>query len=102
MKQNKENPDHRFVDIGKQTTCVRLEPKLVSPMVVGARQSFHFFRHNTWFLENIRALPNFLDGILHYLISIIVLQKNQSIKSNFTLRRNSQFTLIIIKTVLQA
>ena len=43
-------------------------------MVVGARQSFQFFRQKTWFLENIRALSIFLHGILHYLISIIKLQ----------------------------
>ena len=43
-------------------------------MVVGARQSFQFFRQKTWFLENNRALPKFLYGILHYVISIIKLQ----------------------------
>ena len=36
-------------------------------MVVGARQSFQFFRQNTWFLENNRALPRFLYEILRYL-----------------------------------
>ena len=28
-------------------------------MVVRARQSFQFFRQNTWFLENDRALSDF-------------------------------------------
>ena len=36
-------------------------------MVVGARQSFQFFRKN----KNNRALSKFLYEILHYLISII-------------------------------
>ena len=35
-------------------------------MVVGARQSFQTFRQNTWFLENNRALPKVLYGILQY------------------------------------
>ena len=42
-------------------------------LVVGARQSFQFLRQNTSFLENNRALSEFLYGILHYLISIIKL-----------------------------
>ena len=42
-------------------------------MVVGARQSFQFLRQNTWFLENNRALPKFVYGILHYLVSIMKL-----------------------------
>ena len=53
-------------------------------MVVGARQSFQIFRQNTWFLEKNTALSNFLYGILHYLISITRLNKNQVIKFNFT------------------
>ena len=32
-------------------------------MVVGTRQSFQFFRQNTWFLENDRALCKFLYGV---------------------------------------
>ena len=39
-------------------------------MVLRARQRFQFLRQNAWFLENNRALPKFLYGILHYLISI--------------------------------
>ena len=42
-------------------------------MVIGARQSFQFFRQNTGFLENNRALSKFLYEILHYLISVIKL-----------------------------
>ena len=40
-------------------------------MVVGAPQSFQFFRQKTYFLENNRALSKFLYEILHYLISTI-------------------------------
>ena len=40
-------------------------------MVLGARQSCQFSGQNIWFLENNRALPKFLYGILYYLISII-------------------------------
>ena len=40
-------------------------------MVVEARQSFQFFRKNTWFLENNIALTKFLYEISHYVISII-------------------------------
>ena len=40
-------------------------------MVVGARQNFQILIQKTWFLENNRALPKSLYGILHYLISII-------------------------------
>ena len=39
--------------------------------LVGACQIFQFFKQNIWFLENNRALSKFLNGILHYLISII-------------------------------
>ena len=52
-------------------------------MVAGARQSFQFFRKITWFLGNNRALSKFRYQILHYLISIINFEKNQSIKPNF-------------------
>ena len=38
-------------------------------MVVGARQSFQFFRQKTWFLRNNRGLPKFRYRILHNLIS---------------------------------
>ena len=31
--------------------------KISNSIVVGARQSFQFFRHKTWFLANSRSLP---------------------------------------------
>ena len=56
----------------------------LNSVVVGTRQSFQFFRQITWFLGNSRALPK-LDWILYYLISIIRLQNNLSVKPNFIL-----------------
>ena len=44
-------------------------------MVDRTRQSFQFFRQNTWFLENNEALFKLLYSIFHYLISIDKLQK---------------------------
>ena len=45
-------------------------------MVLGARQSFKFFRQIAWFLGNKRALCKFKYWILHRLIGIINLQNN--------------------------
>ena len=46
-------------------------------MVVGARQSFQFFRQkNLKFLENNRALSKFLYGVSHYLISCQIITKS--------------------------
>ena len=53
-------------------------------MVVGACQSFQFFRQLTWYFgNNNRALSKFRYQILHHAIRIIRLKKNQSIKANF-------------------
>ena len=70
-KQNKKNPEHPFVDIGKYETCAKFQLKILNSIVVGARPSFQFFRQKTSFLENKRALYRFLYGVSHYLISII-------------------------------
>ena len=51
-------------------SATNLQQKILNCRVVGDRQSFQIFRQNTWFLENKRALSKFLDGILHYVISI--------------------------------
>ena len=58
-KQNKENATHSFVDITKQKTCVKFQQKKKKKksMVVGARQSFQFFRQKTWCRGNNRGLP---------------------------------------------
>ena len=49
-KQNKRNPTHPFVDICKTETCGEFQQKILNSTVVGARQSFQFFRQITWFL----------------------------------------------------
>ena len=54
-------------------------------MTVGARQSFQFFRKNTWYLKNNRTLPKFLYGVSHYLISIIKIIIKQVHKKHFKL-----------------
>ena len=56
-KQNKRNPTHRFGDNTKQKTCAKFQQKILKFMVVGAHQSFQFFRQKSWFLENSRGLP---------------------------------------------
>ena len=53
--------------------CAKFQQKILNCGVVGAHHSFEIFRQNTWFLEDNRALSNFLYGILHYLISNIKL-----------------------------
>ena len=69
-KQNKNNPEHPFVDIVKYETCAKFWQKILNIVVVGARQSFHFFRQFTWFLGKNRAFSQFRYRILHNLISI--------------------------------
>ena len=41
-------------------SATNLQQKILNCRVVGDRQSFQIFRQNTWFLENKRALSNFL------------------------------------------
>ena len=53
--------------------------------MVGSHQTFKIFRQITTFLGNNRALFKFCYRNLHYLIRIIKLQKNQSVKANFML-----------------
>ena len=65
-KQNQTNLEHPFEHIGKRETCTIFQQNLLNSIVVGAQ----FFRQNTLFLKNNRALSKFLCGILHYLISI--------------------------------
>ena len=49
----------------------KFQQKISNATVVGACQSFQFFRQITWFLENNGALSKILYDILHLLISII-------------------------------
>ena len=75
-KENQKNPEHSFVDIGKMETCAKFQQKILSSMVVGARQNFQFFREITWFLGNGRALSTIKYWILHHLINIVKLQNH--------------------------
>ena len=70
-KQNKKNPEHTLVEIGKQEMCAKFQQKILKSMVVGVVKVFNFSDKKTWFLEINRALSKFLCGVLHYLISII-------------------------------
>ena len=69
-KPDRKNPEHTSVNIRKWQLSTKFQQKLLNSMVVGARQSLQFFRKNTWFFENGRALSKFLYDILHYLINI--------------------------------
>ena len=82
-KQNKKNLTHPFIDIHKPETCAKFQQKTLNSTVVGARQSFQFFRQITWFLGNTRTSPKLNYWILHHLFSIIKLQNNYSVKPNF-------------------
>ena len=53
----------------KYKTCAKFQQKILNSVVVGARQSFQFFRQKTWFLGNNRGLPQFMCRILCNLIS---------------------------------
>ena len=59
LNKVKENPEQPFVDIGKKETCAKFQQNILNSMVVGARQSFQFFRQIIWFLGNNRTLPKF-------------------------------------------
>ena len=51
----------------------KFQQKILNLTVVGAPQSFQFFRQITRFLRNMRALAKFRYRILLYLITIIKL-----------------------------
>ena len=56
-KTKQKNHTQAFVDITKQKTCAKFQQKILNSVVVGARQSFQFFRQKSWFLGNNRGLP---------------------------------------------
>ena len=76
-----------LVQLGSQHNCVERPIWPVFPdylsvscdydsMVVGAPQSFQFFRQITWFLRNNTDLSKLKYWTLDYLIVIIKLQNN--------------------------
>ena len=70
-KQILKNLEHSLVDIGIKETCAKFQQKILNSTVVGASQSFQFFKQKTSFLENNRTLSKFLYEILLHLISTI-------------------------------
>ena len=82
-KQHKKNSTYPFVEICEQGTCAKFQQTLLKSKVCGACQSFQFFRQNSWFRENNRALSKFLYGILYYLISITKLYRKSVHKAHF-------------------
>ena len=60
-------------------------------MVVGARQSFQFFRQITWFLENNRALSKFRSGFC--ITSLVLSYKKLVPKSQFHLKHTSHLNV---------
>ena len=69
-KQNLKNPEHPFVEIIKWKTYTIFHQKILNFVVVGASQSFPFFREIAWFFGNNRALSKFRYRILYNWISI--------------------------------
>ena len=61
-KQNKNNPKHPFVGIGKWETCAKFQRKILNSRVVGVRQRFQILKQNKLFL-NIYA--TFISDIKH-------------------------------------
>ena len=43
-KQNKKNSEHPFLDIIKYRMCAKFQQNILTSMVIGAHQSFKFFR----------------------------------------------------------
>ena len=88
----------------------KFQQKILSFVVVGARQSFQYFRQMAWFLRNNRAVRKFWYWILYNLIfvwlcmtCITKLCKNDSIKANFnlTMRGTLSFFLTLQWTFFQ-
>ena len=54
-RQYEKNSEHSFLDIGEWETCAEFQQKILNSMTVGDRQSFQFFRKNTWYLKNFQG-----------------------------------------------
>ena len=82
----------------KQETCAKFQQEKLNSKVVGARQSFHFFGQNTWFLEDNRALSKFLYQILHLLNEFCQIIKKQSVKTNIS-KNSCQISYLHSKSI---
>ena len=69
FKQNKKNSEHD-VYIVKWEMCEKFWQKILNVRIVGACQSFQFFRQIAWFRTNNRVLSKFRYQIVYNLISI--------------------------------
>ena len=67
-KQNKRIP-HTLFRHYQQKTCAKFQQKILNFVVVGAPESFQFFRQKACFLGNRRGFSLFRQRILHNLIS---------------------------------
>ena len=57
LNKIKKKSTHNFVGITKQKTRTKFQQEILKSMVVGAPQSFEFFKQKAWFLGNNRGLP---------------------------------------------
>ena len=57
--------------------CAKFQQKILNPMVVGARQSFQFFRQKTLFHENNKALSKFLYGMGFCITQVVLSNHNK-------------------------
>ena len=57
--QNKKNPEHSFVDIGKQETRAKFRQKILKSKVLGARQIFQISDKMPGFSKTIELCLNF-------------------------------------------
>ena len=76
----------------------KFHQKILNCMVVGALQSFQFFRQIAWFLRINRVLSKFRYRILHYGISIIKLLKKSVRESQFCINHASHLIWKILRS----
>ena len=61
-KENKKNPEHPFVDIGKLETYAKFQQKKLNSMVVGAHQILKFSDKKPGFSKTIELCLKFDMG----------------------------------------
>ena len=76
-----------------------LQQKILNFAVVGACQSFRFFRHTVWFLRNNTILSKFRYRVSYNLIRITKLYKNYPINANFNLTTPATLSDLLLSTV---
>ena len=76
-----------------------LQQKILNFAVVGACQSFQFFRYTVWFLRNNTILSKFRYRVSYNLIRITKLYKNYPINANFNLTTPATLSDLFLSTV---